>query len=105
MNAPVRDLYRRQACKDSGKNRYYEARSGGFTRAGAARYAGIAYDYACTLDRELTSQPSIVIPDEANEGAHVAALIAAGGYSRLSEKMTRQGHVVCLPLVPFEARP
>lgn len=38
------------------------------------------------------------------DDALVASLVSAGGYPRLSEKLTRQGHVVCLPLIPYGAR-
>lgn len=36
------------------------------------------------------------------DAKHVSLLIRHGGYARLSEKPTRTGPVVCLPLIPFE---
>lgn len=45
------------------------------------------------------------LPSPDLDDAYVSALIAHGGLPRLSEKLTRQGHVACLPLIPYGARP
>lgn len=45
------------------------------------------------------------LPSAENDDTYVGALLAAGGLPRLSEKLTRQGHVACLPLIPYGARP
>lgn len=41
-------------------------------------------------------------PKFAHHDRCVAALIAAGGYDRLSERLTPGGHVACLPLIKFQ---
>lgn len=105
MNAPVRDLYRRQAPRTSAKHRYRDLRDLGMTRERAARTAGIAISYAATLDSQADGRPLNEPVAISNDDALVDALVAAGGYPRLSERLHRTGHVVCLPLVPFEVRP
>ena len=46
---------------------------------------------------------SLPCPDR--DDAYVAALVARGGFPRLSEREGRTGRIACLPLIPFEARP
>jgi hypothetical protein len=40
-----------------------------------------------------------------NEDDYVESLVAAGGFDRLSERLTRTGHVVCLPVIRFRPPP
>lgn len=94
--------------KLTGKDRYEIARDAGLSRHDAARNAGISLAFADHVEnlrnREAGSTVNVNEPMHRDD-ALVSALVAAGGYPRLSERLHRTGHVVCLPLVPFEARP
>ncbi len=106
MNKPVRDIYRRQPLTTSLKGVYRDLRDRGMSRADAAEAAGIAIGYAATLDSQTDGVESLAImPAPQDDDAYVDALVALGGFPRLSERLGRLGHVACLPLVPFEARP
>jgi hypothetical protein len=93
--------------KLTGKDRYEIARDEGLSVKAATEIAGIApsfADYVEMLRNRENGRRPLYEPVNRDE-ALVAALQAAGGFSRLSERPTRQGHVVCLPLIPYEARP
>ena len=106
MNAPVKDLYRRQPPRTAAKHRYRDLRDFGMTRERAALTAGIALSYAATLDSQAGGMVALTTdPQPQNDDAYVDALITFGGLPRLSERLGRLGHTVCLPLVPFGGRP
>lgn len=85
-------------------------RSRGVSTAAAAVQAGISAGYGEYLEG-LRRRETLgggggddgSAPKFARHEACVAALIAAGGYDRLSEKLTPAGHVACLPLIKFKA--
>jgi len=82
-------------------------RSRGVSTAAAAVQAGISAGYGEYLEglrrREtLGGGDDGSAPKFAHHEACVAALITAGGYDRLSEKLTPAGHVACLPLIRFK---
>lgn len=105
MNAPVKDLYRRYPKPSAGKHRYQELRDAGMDRTKAAYGASISISYAATLDAQMDGQVPSCMPTEAIDDAYVDALVALGGLPRLSERLGRLGHTVCLPLVQFGGRP
>ena len=106
MNKPVRDIYRRQPLSTSLKGIYRDLRDRGMSRADAAEAAGIAIGYAATLDSQAGGMVALTTdPQPQNDDAYVDALITFGGLPRLSERLGRLGHTVCLPLVPFGGRP
>jgi len=79
----------------------------GVSTAAAAIQAGISAGYGEYLEglrrREtFGGGDDGSAPKFAHHEACVAALIAAGGYDRLSEKLTPAGHVACLPLIKFK---
>lgn len=106
MNAPViRDLNRRAVSRTTGKHKYRDLRDQGVPRAAAAYAAGIAIEYAATLDAQGDGRPlKEDLPQPENDEAYVERLIALGGLPRLSERLGRLGHTACLPLIPFGAR-
>ena len=82
-------------------------RSRGIGTAAAAVQAGISVGYGEYLEglrrREtFGGGDDGSAPKFAHHDRCVAALIAAGGYDRLSEKLTPAGHVACLPLIKFK---
>jgi hypothetical protein len=87
------------------KNAFFAHRASGLTIRVSAEKAGITLSYAMSLgappqyDDDGSPRLANGFP---NEDAYVAALIKAGGFARLSEKPTRTGPVVCLPLIQFE---
>lgn len=105
MNKPVRDIYRRQPPSTSLKGIYRDLRDRGMSRADAATAAGIAIGYAATLDSQTDGVESLAImPTPLDDAAYVDALVALGGFPRLSERLGRLGHTVCLPLLQFGER-
>lgn len=86
---------------------FYALRGRGVATGEAARRAGISGGYAEYLEglrrRETVGGgDDETAPKFARHEACVAALIAVGGYDRLSEKLTPGGHVACLPLIKFK---
>jgi hypothetical protein len=96
--------------RDGGvKSVYLRLRAEGVSKDVAARQAGVTTRYAYSLEHVHRQTQSITNADSscprfAHDDRCVAALIAAGGYARLSERPTVGGHVACLPLLPFEGR-
>lgn len=86
---------------------FYTLRERGVPTGQAAQRAGISGGYAEYLEG-LRRRETVGGGDDgsAPKFAHhdrcVAALIAVGGYDRLSEKLTPGGHVACLPLIKFK---
>lgn len=92
--------------KITGRDRFELARDAGLPVSAAAAEAGISIsfaDYVEMLRNRENGRRPLYEPTN-NDDALVAALVAAGGYARLSERETREGHVACLPLVQFGAR-
>jgi hypothetical protein len=88
---------------------FYALRARGIATTAAALQAGISGSYGEYLEglrrREtLGGGGDETAPKFAHHDRCVAALIAAGGYDRLSEKLTPGGHVACLPLIKFNAK-
>ena len=88
-------------------DRFQALRSRGVSTAAAAAQAGISAGYGEYLEglrrREtLGGGDDGSAPKFARHDACVAALIAAGGYDSLSEKLTPSGHIACLPLIKFK---
>jgi hypothetical protein len=88
-------------------DRFHALRARGVSTAAAAVQAGISAGYGEYLEglrrREtLGGGDDGSAPKFAHHDRCVAALIAAGGYDRLSEKLTPAGHVACLPLIRFK---
>jgi hypothetical protein len=82
-------------------------RSRGVPTAKAAEQAGISGGYGEYLEglrrRETVGGGDDgTAPKFAHHDRCVAALVAAGGYDRLSDKLTPGGHIACLPLIRFE---
>lgn len=87
---------------------FCDLRQQGIALPAAALRAGISLGYGEYLDglrrRETVGGGDDgTTPKFARHDACVAALVAAGGYARLSERFTPGGHVVCLPLIPYRA--
>ncbi len=83
-------------------------RAKGMTTAAAAVRAGISGGYGEYLEglrrREIVGGGDDgSAPKFAHHDRCVAALIAAGGYDALSEKLMAGGHIACLPLIRFRA--
>jgi hypothetical protein len=88
---------------------FYALRARGIATAAAAVQAGISSGYGEYLEglrrREtFGGGDDETAPKFAHHDRCVAALIAAGGYDRLSEKLTPGGHVACLPLIKFKTK-
>jgi hypothetical protein len=85
---------------------FYDLRSQGVGTIAAAFRAGISSGYGEYLEglrrRELVGNGADdTTPKFARHEECAAALIAAGGYDRLSERLMPGGHVACLPLIKF----
>ena len=91
--------------EETGKKRYFALRDAGKSREFAATVAGISASYAQTLDAQSADCPDRSFPHADRDDAYVAALVALGGLPRFSEKWIREGHVACMPLIPFQVRP
>ncbi len=108
MNVPIiRDLVR-QVPRKSGKQTYFDLRKAGLKMEAAARGASISLRYAedieTLLQKEMSADRMDYAPSRCGvlgDDAHVAALVSLGGYPSLSERLTRTGHVACLPLIQF----
>ncbi len=88
---------------------FYALRARGIATAAASVQAGISGGYGEYLEglrrREtFGGGGDETAPKFAHHDRCVAALIAAGGYDRLSERLTPNGHVACLPLIKFNAK-
>lgn len=86
---------------------FYDLRAQGVGTIAAAFRAGISSGYGEYLEglrrRETVGNgEDDTTPKFARHDECVAALIAAGGYDRLSERFTPNGHVACLPLIKFK---
>ena len=86
---------------------FYALRARGVATAAAAAQAGISGGYGEYLEglrrREtFGGGDDETAPKFAHHDRCIAALIAAGGYDRLSEKLTPGGRVACLPLIRFK---
>lgn len=86
---------------------FYDLRAQGVGTSAAAFRAGISTGYGEYLEglrrRELVGNGvDETTPRFARHEECAAALIAAGGYDRLSERFTPGGHVACLPLIKFQ---
>lgn len=86
---------------------FHDLRGQGVGTIAAALRAGISPGYGEYLEglrrREIVGNgEDDTTPKFARHEQCVAALVAAGGYDRLSERLTPGGHVACLPLIKFE---
>jgi hypothetical protein len=86
---------------------FYSLRAKGVGTAAAALRAGISGGYGEYLEglrrRETYGGGDDgTAPKFAHHERCVAALIAAGGYDQLSERLVPGGHIACLPLIRFK---
>jgi len=92
--------------KQTGSDLFDLWRDAGLSVEAAAQSAGISLKFAKHRENLRNREAGRVVFEPSNrDDALVDALLARGGYPRLSEKMGRLGHVACLPLIPFEVRP